>query len=903
MALDRDKINQAAQKFVDKKKYDKAVLELQKLVQADPNDARTLLKIGDLQAKMAAYGEAINTYESVGRLYAQQGFALKAIAVYKQIREIIVKHVPQLEDRYGHITPRLAELYKQLGLVSDALAALDEVATRLQNQQRDREAVGVFEKIVELDPTNPLPHLRLAEALSRIGDGQSAVREFGTAAEQLVLLGRRDDAIKVLERSLHHMADDAQARTCAELYVSRGTREDGLKALAKLQVCFQANPRDLATLGLLSRAFNLIGQAQKGIEVQKEMARIARDSGDQEQFREVVERLLLLAPNDEVVKRLAGQVGTNAGDSGGVAQMRMPDAPAPQQAPPEPELEYLDAEAEPEDYDEIEADEIEEGSAPGDLVVPVVQTSRGGYDAPPSPVRAPDPLPSSRLPRPGQVAGRAAAPPARPAPPPPPPDPAQADQFLADAEAFRRVKLYDRALENVRQARAVAPQRVDVHEVERDLLIEAGRSEEAIETMLRIAAIFVEQLDAEAAAHALQDVLAYEPRNARALEMLHELGYEVVEDEADTGEAAEAYAPPVAQTPAPPTAPPPPSHRSAPLSPRGGAPMSPRGAPLPPARARQLSELSDPFDAPEPGAARTQAPPADAPLPSFDLDNTEEEAPRPTQIPAMDRRSVRARELELDDALEEIEFFLTRGLLEDARIILDQQLALHPNNLLLHERLQELVSQEQAQAGSGARTRPHSDHVYDLENSLEEFDSWIPPPSQGQPQEQVDVEEIFTQFKEGVAKQISVDDSQAHYDLGLAYKEMGLLDDAIREFELAARDAIKYPICSAMIGAIETERGRPEEAIQAYMAGLGAEGLEPQQETMLAYEVALLYEAGREFGEALRFYRQAAQSTPHYRDVDQRIARMQKEMGSMRAAAVGANEDWDAAFDDIIQKR
>ena len=50
MAINRDKVLEAAQKYVEKKKYDKAVAELRKLVEADPNDARTLLKIGDLRA-------------------------------------------------------------------------------------------------------------------------------------------------------------------------------------------------------------------------------------------------------------------------------------------------------------------------------------------------------------------------------------------------------------------------------------------------------------------------------------------------------------------------------------------------------------------------------------------------------------------------------------------------------------------------------------------------------------------------------------------------------------------------------------------------------------------------------------------------------------------------------------
>jgi tetratricopeptide (TPR) repeat protein len=67
LAVDREKILQAAQKHVDKKKFDKAIQEYQKIIQQDPNDARTLLKIGDLQARMEAYAEAIATYDRVGQ--------------------------------------------------------------------------------------------------------------------------------------------------------------------------------------------------------------------------------------------------------------------------------------------------------------------------------------------------------------------------------------------------------------------------------------------------------------------------------------------------------------------------------------------------------------------------------------------------------------------------------------------------------------------------------------------------------------------------------------------------------------------------------------------------------------------------------------------------------------------
>ena len=206
VAVDRDKVLQAAQKLVEKKRYDKAIVEYQKLVVDDPKDVRTLLKIGDLYLKMEQHADAIGTYERVGQFYSTQGFHLKAIAVYKQIREIIHKHVPHLEDRFGHIVPKLAETYAQLGLTSDALAAYDEVATRYQRAGRDRDAIDVFRKVVELDPQNPLPHLRLAEAFMRVKDVDSALQRFGAASEILLRLGRRDDALKVVERLLQHRA-------------------------------------------------------------------------------------------------------------------------------------------------------------------------------------------------------------------------------------------------------------------------------------------------------------------------------------------------------------------------------------------------------------------------------------------------------------------------------------------------------------------------------------------------------------------------------------------------------------------------------------------------------------------------------------------------------------------------
>ncbi len=308
MTIDREKVLQAAQAYIQKKRYDRAVAEYRKLIQLDPDDARILLKIGDLQSKMEAHAEAIATYERVGRQYARQGFTLKAIAVYKQIREIIRKHVPELADRYSHIVPLLGELYSQLGLVSDAVAAYEEVAAQMQRAGQDLEAINILKKVLALDNANPLPHLRLAEAYSRVHDNDGAITHFGAAATILADLGRYDDALKVLERLLHHRSDPTFARKAAEIYLARGQANDGMLALPKLQICFQADPKDLDTLALLARSFLMIGQPARAIEVQKEIARIAKEQGKLNVFRETVDVLLKAAPNDEGVRRLAASV-------------------------------------------------------------------------------------------------------------------------------------------------------------------------------------------------------------------------------------------------------------------------------------------------------------------------------------------------------------------------------------------------------------------------------------------------------------------------------------------------------------------------------------------------------------------------------------------------------------------
>ncbi|HXS17535.1 MAG TPA: tetratricopeptide repeat protein, partial [Polyangiaceae bacterium] len=304
MAIDRDKLLQSAAKLVEKKRYDKAVLEYQKVVQHDPKDARTLLKLGDLYSRLKDFASAVATYDRVATLYAAQGFHLKAIAVFKQIREIIAKQAPELSARYSHITPRLADIYAELNLVTDALAAYDEVATNFQRAGRDHDAIAVFQKTVQLDPKNPLPHLRLAEARCRVRALDEAIDSFWTAAELLLGLRRPEDALKVIERILQFRPEAIYARAAAELYLRKGDPESGMLALSRLQLAFQANPKDLDTLALLAQAFEVIEQPEKALAVHLEMARLAREQKRADLWHQIMAHLRQVAPHNDQLHAL-----------------------------------------------------------------------------------------------------------------------------------------------------------------------------------------------------------------------------------------------------------------------------------------------------------------------------------------------------------------------------------------------------------------------------------------------------------------------------------------------------------------------------------------------------------------------------------------------------------------------
>ena len=98
----------------------------------------------------------------------------------------------------------------------------------------------------------------------------------------------------------------------------------------------------------------------------------------------------------------------------------------------------------------------------------------------------------------------------------------------------------------------------------------------------------------------------------------------------------------------------------------------------------------------------------------------------------------------------------------------------------------------------------------------------------------------FAAFQESVSKEVDSEDFRTHYDLGIAYKEMGLFDEAIREFQHAGRSRDRFLDCCAMLALLFREKGMPDQAEEWYRRGLEAEGFLEGDYVGLRYELAEL---------------------------------------------------------------
>jgi tetratricopeptide (TPR) repeat protein len=161
----------------------------------------------------------------------------------------------------------------------------------------------------------------------------------------------------------------------------------------------------------------------------------------------------------------------------------------------------------------------------------------------------------------------------------------------------------------------------------------------------------------------------------------------------------------------------------------------------------------------------------------------------------------------------------------------------------------------------------------------------------------IEVADVLAQFKLGVAKQVDRTDAATHYDLGIAYMEMGLHGEAIEEFKLCLSDPTRKCTAHTMIGLSYVANGDMELAVDHLQLAL-SEQPRPEEELGLWFELGNAYELlGSNSEEALSWYERVNARDPHFRDVGLRIQRLR-----VSRTPEQESDDFDEMFDNMILK-
>ncbi len=235
----------------------------------------------------------------VGDTYRRWGEVEEAISHYTKVASLhrgegydaraiaVLKQIINLDPMRHTVRVALAELYQQIGLAAEAVTALQQVADVYAKEGRQRESLDLLRKMAAVDPHNVKARIKVAELLEKAGHGPEALEEFREAAAEFSRLGKSRSVVEMLERILK----------LAPHHVS--TLVAIARELSKLGEAERAEPYALRALEAEAKAehyelareiYAQTGDADRLAEMTRGLASLYRERGDEELARDVLQR-------------------------------------------------------------------------------------------------------------------------------------------------------------------------------------------------------------------------------------------------------------------------------------------------------------------------------------------------------------------------------------------------------------------------------------------------------------------------------------------------------------------------------------------------------------------------------------------------------------------------------------
>ena len=134
-------------------------------------------------------------------------------------------------------------------------------------------------------------------------------------------------------------------------------------------------------------------------------------------------------------------------------------------------------------------------------------------------------------------------------------------------------------------------------------------------------------------------------------------------------------------------------------------------------------------------------------------------------------------------------------------------------------------------------------------------------------------------------------DYETHYNLGLAYKEMDLFEDALEEFQIAVNLSApgdgtpRFLQCCNLLGHCFMRTGVPELAVKWFTKGLNSPGASEDERMALSYEIGVAHEQAGDLQRALEFFTEVYGINVSYRNVSERLRTLKAGLGEKNAVA------------------
>jgi len=925
MAFNKSKALESALKYLNQGKVAQAIGEYQQILRHDPKDQATLMTVGDLFARQGDMSQAVEYFERLAQVYLSDGFNSKAIAIYKKIAKLAPAELAPLE--------RLADLYVQQGVLSEARPLFLQIAEAHLKANRAPRAVEVLQRLLDVEPENPRVQMRLAELYNVMGQKKEAAQTYFSYAQRLYEHGETDEAEKLIERGLSLEPTNAAATLLKAKILTGANKSE--QAIAILESHPEADTGGEVTNLLVDMELeaNQFGKAaDRGrsqllrgsshfallLKVAESMMQAGRAKEALPLVNELREPLIEASEHDRFVKLLNAvieKLPDNAEPLETLADFSRHTSDPFQLSSALSKL--VDLYADAGDFtcaEERMRELIDRNKGDERLIARLDQlhARSEGKSAPPAKAET--------HPAVEETIAREEAPAAEMSVEPAPPASAASGeesldeetqryiaQALTDVDLFSSYGLTQKAtqlLENVLQR---APRHTPTLERLLDFYLGAGNERRTAELASQLEQIHRERGD------------TVNTERFTELRQRFQKAAGLSEEELPAAPAAQVPAPveaastasPIIEAQAAPAAPAAPAEFEIPLTPvepePAAAEASPAAAAPPPAEPQAATtevDLSDEWEAmvqevgetapaaapepivPEPVAAEAEAATQKEPAPAAE--------PEPFQVPTPEPVSEQAPEPTFEFDQEPAKEAPAAEPVAAGEAEFELELAPEPapaqgktgpatTEDFLSELAAEIEDMEMPAAKPAAAAPAKPPVPAPAAHAA-------PAPPAAEPAPEVtaanlnELAEVFQEFRSelGEMGEEEEEDLETHYNLGIAYREMGLLDEAIGEFQKVAKavqtgKSFPYAMnCATLLALSFMDKGEPKIAAMWYERALDIEGLDQESVLALRYDLGVALDMAGDADAALDSFRQVYAMNIDYRDVSDRIAALQK---------------------------